>query len=369
MLTIAHSRAPLAGVLIGLIAYAPAGTAQISEVLEVFQRGDTEAALVLLDELRVTYPDDVDYMLLRAQIYAQQGQNRLALDELRDATESAPDYEAPWRLRHTLLQQIKDGHYEAERTDVQQQVESRFPQADWWQAAARKPVAQWTILMGAHYDRLDNGAPSWNRQFIELSREDESSGRHRVAVSRDARFTTSDSAVLLGSDFNFQKHWLGGFDYTRAFSPRFLPDEVVGAYLGRSYDNGWVTTLGYRYRTFTSVNVGTATLTTERYVGAFRFAYSLSASQLSGAGTSLGHSFTSNWYYNDRASIGFSISKGKEAEAIGPGQVLESRVRSIALSGRRELNERFGIQWWLGAHDQGDFYRRHFLGMAISIKL
>lgn len=369
MITLSQIRGPFAAVLLGCISYAPVSSAQISEVLEVFRSGDTEAALVMLDELRQTYPDDVDYMLLRAQIYTQQGRESLALDELREATGSAPDYEDPWRLRHTLLQRAETGHYEAERLAVQQQVESRFPDADWWQAAATLPVVQWTILVGAHYDRLDNGAPSWNRQFIEVSREDDSSGRHRLAVSRDARFASSDSTVLVGSDFSIADHWLAGFDYSRAFSPRFLPDAVIGTYVGRSYANGWVTTLGYRHRSFTSVNVGTATLTTERYVGAFRFAYSLNASRLAGADTSLGHSFTSNWYYNDRSSVGLSISNGTEAEAVGPGQVLESRVRSIALSGRRTLNDRFGLQWWLGVHDQGDFYRRQFLGMAVSIKL
>lgn len=349
--------------------YAPSSSAQISEVTEVLRGGDAESALLMLDQLRVSHPEDVDYILLRAQIYAQQGFDDRALDELRIATSVAPDYEDPWRLRFSLLAHATGDRYVTERHKVAGQVRSRFPDAKWWQAVESDPAAQWTILIGAGQDSLDNGAPSWNRQFVEVSHEKKPSARYRLGVSRDSRFSSADNAVYFGSDFSFADNWRTGADYSVTSNPSFLPDSVIGAYLGRSFAKGWGVTFAYRHRSFTSVNVGSKTVTAERYVGAFRFAYSLSASHLSGAGESFGHSFTSNWYYNDRSSIGLSISGGTESEAIGPGQVLESRVRGLALTGRRELNQKFGLQWWLGQHEQGDFYRRQFLGMAISIKL
>lgn len=369
MNSLAASRILIASVLLCAIGYSPSSSAQISEVTEIYRSGDTDAALVMLDELRATYPDDVDYMLLRAQIYAQLSNEELALDELRIATTTAPDYEDPWRLRYSLLVRAEGDHYEAERHTVMQQVRSRFPEAEWWQVAESDSRAQWTALVGAGYDRLDNGAPAWNRQFIEVSRDSAFSGRHRINVSRESRFSTSDTVLLVGSDFSLADHWQIGADLAAASNPEFLANSVLGAYVGRSFERGWGITLAYRHRNFSTVNVGSTTVTAERYVDAFRFAYSLSASHLSGAGNSLGHSFTSSWYYNDRSSIGLSISAGTEAEAIGPGRVLESRVRGLVVSGRRELNQKLGLQWWIGLHEQGDFYRRQFLGMAISIKL
>lgn len=369
MNSLAACRILIASVLLCAIGYSPSSIAQISEVTEIYRSGDTDAALVMLDELRATYPDDVDYMLLRAQVYAQQSNDELALNELRIATATAPHYEEPWRLRYSLLGRAEGERYETERHTVMQQVRTRFPEAEWWQVAASGSLVQWAALVGAGYDRLDNGAPSWNRQFFEVSRDSESSGRHRINVSRESRFSTSDLALLVGSDFSVADQWQIGADLSFASNPDFLPNSVLGAYIGRSLERGWGVTLAYRHRNFSTVTVGSTTVTAERYVDAFRFAYSLSASHLSGAGNSLGHSFTSNWYYNDRSSIGLSISAGTEAEAIGPGRVLESRVRGLVVSGRRELNRKLGLQWWIGLHEQGNFYRRQFLGMAFSIKL
>ncbi|MDH3442117.1 MAG: hypothetical protein OEM63_15260, partial [Gammaproteobacteria bacterium] len=59
---------------------------------------------------------------------------------------------------------------------------------------------------------------------------------------------------------------------------------------------------------------------------------------------------------------------GREAEAIGGGQVLETDVKGFSLNGRHQFNERIGLQWWLGIHNQGELYRRHFVGMAVSIR-
>ena len=347
----------------------PRAEAQISEVAEVYRSGDTETALQMLDRLRREYPDDVDYMLLRAQIFAKQGRDDLALSELRIATSIAPHYEDPWRLRHALLNRAGNERYTLERIDVAEHVQLKFPNADWWHTAVSEPAVLWNVLVGAGYDHLDNGAPSWNRIFAELSRESESSVRHWFGVSRDSRFSSSDITLTLGSSIPLAHRWTVGGDYSIASNPVFTPDSTLGVSVRRSFDRGWGVTAAYRHRDFPTVNVGTATLTTERYVGAFRFAYSLNATHLDGAGTSFGHGFTTNWYYDDQASIGLTLSGGTEAEAIGPGQVLKSRVRSAALTGRRTLNERLALQWWLGLHDQGDFYRRQFLGMAVSIKL
>lgn len=115
--------------------------------------------------------------------------------------------------------------------------------------------------------------------------------------------------------------------------------------------------------------MGSTMGTVEKYLGDFRIAYALGLSHLHGASNSLNHSLTANWYYSDRSSIGISLNTGEETEAIGPGQVLETDVRGVSVSGRRRLTNRLGLQWWLGLHEQGDYYRRQYVGMALTIQL
>jgi hypothetical protein len=33
------------------------------------------------------------------------------------------------------------------------------------------------------------------------------------------------------------------------------------------------------------------------------------------------------------------------------------------------LSSRFELNWWLGSHEQGDFYRRDYAGLGIRIGL
>lgn len=341
---------------------------QIHEVKATIEAGDVDTALGMLKQLRVEHPNDVDYVLLHAQILIRQGDDVPALEELRIATQLAPDYEEPWRLRHLLLSRSNDD-VGVELATVVNEASDRFPDASWWREVHVEPDINWVLLVGAGHDRLDNGAPSWNRQFVELSREKDSSVRYRLQLSRDQRFDESDVTVLLGSDINLPNDWFAGLEYGTASGPSFSPNLAYSGYLGRALQDGWVLNLQYRRREYDTASVGSAITTAEKYVGEFRFAYSLGISHLQGASNSVSHSLTSNWYYNELASVGLSINSGEEAEAVGPGQVLESSVRGISVSGRHKINDRFGLQWWFGLHDQGDFYRREYLGMAVSVKL
>jgi YaiO family outer membrane protein len=165
------------------------------------------------------------------------------------------------------------------------------------------------------------------------------------------------------------KGWLTGLDYAIVPGPGFLPRVTYSGYIGKALDRGWVVNLRYRLREYDTTTVGSTTGLVERYVGDLRLAYALNVSQLQGASHSVGHNFMTSWYYDERSSISLSLNKGKEAEAVAPGQVLESDVQGISIAGRQQITERFGLRWWLGLQDQGDFYRRYYFGMAVSVKL
>jgi YaiO family outer membrane protein len=304
--------------------------------------GETDAAIAILDELRLSYPLDVDYAFARAQILARQGRDAEALVDLRDAVSLAPDYEDVRQLYATLLARQPSG---ADNT------------------------AQWSLLAGAGHQNLDHGLPSWNQQFFEVSRRRKDRGGYRAGIARDERYDNADVSVLLGGDVQFASDWLAGFAVTVASGADFQADLDYSANIGRSLKDGWVIGLLYRHRAYATTAVTSTTAAVEKYLGNFRAAYALGASTLPGASQLLNHAFSINWYYNDRSSIGLTVNSGKEAEVIGPGLVLETDVRGVSFSGRRQLNERFGLQWWLGRHEQGDYYQRDYFGLAVSIKL
>lgn len=331
--------------------------------------GNFDTALTTVNQLREAYPHDVDYALVRAQILARQGRDNEALDDLREAVTLAPDYEEVWRLRYTLLSSQEDESARRERDVIVRQAQVRFPYASWWHTAATDPLVQWSVLVGAGHENLSNGFPSWNQQFVEVSREQESVGRYRIGIALDERFDKSDLSVLLGGEHSFASVWIAGLDISFASDPNFQPDLSLSGHIGRPLKDGWVVDLRYRHRKYESTAVGSATTIIEKYAGDFRFAYALGISHLQGSSGFFNHGLTMNWYYSERSSIGISLNTGKEAESIGPGQVLETDVQGVSVSGRQQLTDRFDLRWWLGLHDQGDFYRRQYLGMAVSIRL
>ncbi len=331
--------------------------------------GNVDAALRELNSLRAEHPQDVDYALARGRLFAQQGRYEEALVDLRQGVALAPEYEEVWRLRHQLLSRQQDERSRLELRAVRAEGAERFPDASWWRTDDDAHAATWAILVGAAHEDLDNDLSSWGQQFVEVSREHDVHGRYHFGLARDDRFGNADLTVALGGQRQFGNGWSAGMDIAFVDDPEFQPDYGYGASVGKSLADGWVVNLGYRRREYETATVSTTTGLVEKYVGAFRIAYSLSVSHLHGASNSLGHGLTANWYYSDRSSVGLSLNTGEEAEAIGPGQVLETDVSGVAVTGHRDITERLTLRWWLGLHDQGDFYRRQFVGMALTIQL
>jgi len=301
------------------------------------RNGEPEAALWEFTRLREEYPDNVDYALARALVLSQLQRDDEALAEFDAAIELAPDYKDLYTLRARLL--------------------------------ARQPAdpRSWTLLLGAGYEDLSDGLPSWDNQFAELHFENDENSLYRVRIARDARYSDADLSFGLGAERKWTLGWFAGADLGFSGNPRYQPELAYSGHVGKALADGWVADLRYRRKEYETATVGSFIGTIEKYYGPYRFAYGLSWSRLHGTSNFMNNVLTVNWYYRDEASIGITLNDGNEAESLGNGQVLETDVRGITLNGRRAINERVAIQWWLGVHEQGDYYRRRFLGMAVSI--
>ena len=138
---------------------------------------------------------------------------------------------------------------------------------------------------------------------------------------------------------------------------------------GRNLGDGWTAAVRLSGRDYPTTDSTALTSSIEKYVGDYRVAYGLGLGRLPGASPVASHAVTVDWYFSERSSIGISLNTGKEIEAIGAGRVLETDVRGISLRGRRHLNRRTSLQWWLGWHEQGEFYERTYLGLALSHRI
>lgn len=331
--------------------------------------GDSSASLAVLDGLRSDFPFDVDYALARAQVLAELGRDDEALRELRAAVVLAPDYEDVWKLRYRLLARQQGEAARRERAVVREDAAQLFPTSNWWLATPDETDDGWTLLVGAGYDDLTNNLPSWNNQFIELQLRQHGSRLYTAQLGRNERYSSADVNVALGIEQNWSNGWFAGAGLSSASSPDYVPEFGINAHVGKSLADGWVVDLGFGRREYAIETVNSLMGTVEKYSGNWRYAYTLNGSRLPGTSRFFGHQFATNWFYGDTSNIGLSVNFGDEAEALASGRVLESDVRGLAVTGSHALTERFALRWWLGTQEQGDFYRRRFVGMAVSIRL
>lgn len=330
--------------------------------------GDYDAALADYDDLLSRFPDNVDYVFGRAQVLGWLGRDREALAVIDRAIELAPDYEALWRLKFSLVERLGDDNLE----EFRDSAAGRFPNSGWWQRAVPfSPPAddyERTLTVGADVQDLNNSLPGWSGGFAEFGWQASPRRRYSIRTQYSRRFSTTDFGLGAGAEFRLGDRWLAGIELSGASDPDFLASTSWGGHVGRSFEHGWALDLRYRRREFDTATVSAWTATAEKYFGNFRAAYSLAFAHLHGATDALTHIGTLNWYRGENHSYGITLALGEEAEVVAPGQVLQTDVNSISFTGRHRLSGQWSLSWFAGTHEQGDLYRRRYVGLAAAYR-
>ena len=328
--------------------------------------GQTEAALAEFDGLLAEFPADADYLLGRAQMQARLGQSAAAAATLDRALALAPDYEDVWQLRLQLAQRAND---DVALAALRAQAAARFPAATWWRAPAAPIEYQFWVSGGFGADRLSNGAPDWSREFVRVDWQTPTAGALFGEVSRSERFEETDSSLYVGGMWGLLPKWQLGAALAATKDARFLPELELSADATRAWADGWGTAFGFRQRDYVTGGVSSYSFTGEKYLSDYRIAYRLDHSRQTGADSALSHALVFSWYQSDRRNLGVTLGVGEEIEIIGLDRLLRTSVSNVTLSGNERLSQRLSLSWWLGTHEQGDFYRRDYAGLSVRIGL
>jgi YaiO family outer membrane protein len=326
--------------------------------------GATEAALVEFDALLADYPNDADYLLGRAQMQARLGETAAATATADRALALAPGYEDVWQLRLQLAERAGDA---AATAALRAEVAARFPGASWWQRSPAPTEYRRWFSGGYGAESLSNGAPGWSREFVRLDAQTAGGTALYGELSNSERFEETDTSLNAGGLWQFSPEWRLGAAAAVTDDARFLPDYELSLDATRAWSNGWGSTLGLRKRDYATGDVSSFAFMGEKYIGAFRVAYRLDRSRLAGADSTLTHSLGVTWYPNERRSFGITLGSGEEIEVIDLGQLLSTSVANVTLTGRETFSSRFSLDWWLGTHEQGDFYRRDYAGLSVRV--
>lgn len=324
------------------------------------QAGDFERALQEYESLLLEDANNVDYLFGYGQALFWSNDVGRSISVLQKARKLAPDYEDIWKLEYRARNQSPESIDEFRQLAVE-----RFPDSDWYLEADATAPGKYRWEFSAAREQLDNDAPDWEQVNFFVGRKLTEKALVTLSAGTFSRFGERDTRFGTGASLDVGEDWtvVGGFAVSS--SPNFLPETAIDLGLSRRFERGWVGGARWRRRDYDASSVDSFGLIAERYVGKYRFAYSLDSAHLSSE-QALVHALTANFYADSGYQLGIVLATGEEVEIVGPGQLLKTDVDSMALTGRYPINEYLSFGWLLSTHRQGDFYRRNAIGVSIS---
>jgi len=326
--------------------------------------GDYESAMQGYARLMLDEPDNVDYIFGYAQALYWSGDLAHSIQFLEQARRLAPGYEDIWQLEYRARLGRTGDETNRDLETFRDQALRRFPGAEWLRQdpLAKEPAFSWHVR--ARRDNLDNGSPDWQVLDAFLERRLSSRSHLSLSANRTDRFGASDTNGGVGIATTLGKSWFGSLTGTFSSSPEFLPRDTVKLGLGRKFQHGWVASARWEERDYDQQNVVLTGLTAERYLDAYRLAYTISNSRLDSE-TAWVHGFAVDRYAPSGFQIGLAAFRGEEIDNVALDELAKTEVWSIVLKGRIPLSEYLGLGWQLGVHEQGDLYRRNFIEVSV----
>jgi YaiO family outer membrane protein len=310
-------------------------------------------------------PENVDYLLGRAQVRYWQGSAQSALPLLERARALAPDYEAVWQLEARALAAAGGADNEARHRRLTLQARARFPASDWpeWPparggAAVTGVAGRGHLEAGGGYQELDNGLPSWKSWYA--------AGRYRLGerkalygqLRRTERFDQADHELQAGINWAVGRAGALTLEGTGAPGADVLPRWSAFAALRQPLPADFGLAAGLRHKRYQDRYLNVLTLTGEKYFGDYYAAWTTYLSKLQGAGNNVANQLRVDRFYRGESRVGLLVAMGQETESVGQDQFVDSDTLSATLTGLHQLTPAWAVTWDLIYHDQDDAYRR-----------
>ena len=327
--------------------------------------GDYVHAVALYTTLIIESPDNVDYWFGLAQTQFWSGDVRGSLETVANVRSIAPHYEEVWILELQILDSRRGSAAGRKAQELRVTAADQFPGASWIYRGSpvRRPKYRWEV--GADIENLDNGASDWQRVYARVDRSFGTTNSIFLRLAEYERFDRRDSDLGFGATFMLSERWIVSGAITLSASSDFLPETIVNVRLSRKLLNGWLAGLVIQDRQYPFEDVISNGLVIERYFGKFHAAYQLEQSRLSSQ-DSWNHRASLNFYPDVGGNYGLIVTAGDETEVVAPGQLLNTDVNSVVITGRHPVGKEMSILWRLGSYCQGSLYRRNMVGLSVA---
>lgn len=233
-------------------------------------------------------------------------------------------------------------------------------------APAAPAAGQTEIEAGAQLEALTNGFSPWRMGYVDATHHFAPRQSLYGSFRLHDRFDMRDPELALGYAQPLGERLTAVLEGSYSPTHQVIANGSLGAQLALSLPGGWGVGAGARATRFTAASNTRETLMVERYWGAWRFAYALSLTQLPGAPMPLGHQLSASWYYAEPSAITLHAGMGQEMEFVGPGRLLTTDVKALALVGRHWLSPAWAAVYEGSWVQQGAIYTR--VGARLGVR-
>jgi YaiO family outer membrane protein len=225
--------------------------------------------------------------------------------------------------------------------------------------AAQETVPPWELRVEGAHENLDHGQPDWNEALVQLAWKPRKDFALLGAARTTERFDQRDregtaAAYVPLGDKGMVLHLEGTLSSTH----KVLARDSALAELAQPLGGGWVVTGAAKYSRYDTGNVAIGNATVEKYIGDYRFGYTVYISRLEGASWTPAHRLAASWYRGALTYVTLSGAKGREVENVFPLPLLVTDVSAVSLAGGLELAPTWGLTFEALYVRQGDLYTR-----------
>jgi YaiO family outer membrane protein len=255
------------------------------------------------------------------------------------------------------------------------EAQRAFPQSD-WPAAKRAALSEEHLLkrgtrlsLSASQEELSGGRDPWRAATFNMDRPLDDRRRFLAGLHVEERFQARDGQLTAGYVDRLSGDWSYSVSGDIAPGAEVLPEWSLIGEVARALPGDRSLGLRARHSSYATTDVDSLAATIEQYAAQFRIAYTLTAAKPTGVQTSFGHSLRIAHDYGDTSHVTLALGFGEEAEAVAPGVVQVTDVRSISVNGVHWRNTRWGFSWEAGWYEQGDLYNRLRISLGLEHRL